>query len=694
MRDASERNADEFLAEADEILEGVAEDLLLLEASAGEGEAEPEVINSIFRGAHSLKGISGMFGFVQVTEVSHKMETLLDSLRMGRTACSRSTIDLLFEGVDLLKSLCTRIGSGLLTDDPKVAPFVERLLGACQGAETDPQDPVAALGLAEDVLRVLTEYELHRLRTTLKDPKRKLIRVRATLPLSSFDSDLEALNKALRPCGEIISTLPAPGAPADEALEFDLLLGAKSSLDDVRAACGPFRTDLLTLPPPDGAKIPPAEPGQPPAPADPDVWPEERALLESGSEAADAPARIRARGEGDLRSLTKTIRVDLPKLDALMNLVGELVLTKGRIQILSEKLRERMGFTGDALELTKAQKELERKLSELQQAVMEVRMIPLGQVFSKLHRVMRKILQGTTKEADLEIFGAETELDKLIVEDLSDPLVQIIRNAVDHGIEEPQVRISRGKPVKGTVRICARQRGNHVVIEVSDDGAGLSRERIRAKGLEKGLIQEGTILDEKELLDLVFIPGFSTREEVTEISGRGVGMDVVRRNIANLSGLIELSSVEGKGTTITIILPITLAIIQALLVDAHRQTYAIPLNSVLETLAVEPGQVKAIEGRPVLHLREQTLPLVRIDSLFGVRPGEAMPAYAVVVGIAEKRAAFAVDNLISQRDVVIKSLGRRLQSLRGIAGATDVGDQRTILVLDVAALVDQVFAAA
>jgi two-component system chemotaxis sensor kinase CheA len=318
-------------------------------------------------------------------------------------------------------------------------------------------------------------------------------------------------------------------------------------------------------------------------------------------------------------------------------------------------------------------------------------MVPLGQIFSKLHRVIRKILQGSDKEADLEIYGAETELDKLIVEDLSDPLIHVIRNAVDHGIEAPEVRVSRGKPARGIVKISARQRGNNVVLEVSDDGAGLSRERIRRKAVERGLIEEGAALDDRELFDLVFLPGFSTKDEVTEISGRGVGMDVLRKNIANLSGMIELTSTEGRGTTVAITLPITLAIIQALLVEAAGQIYAVPLNSVLETLSLEEGQMKALEGRPVLHLRGQTLPLVRIDRLFELAAPETMPPYAVVVGVAEKRAALAVDNLISQRDVVIKSLGRRLQNLKGIAGATDLGDQRTILVLDVAALVNQAF---
>ncbi|MHB8763864.1 MAG: chemotaxis protein CheA, partial [Deferrisomatales bacterium] len=408
--------------------------------------------------------------------------------------------------------------------------------------------------------------------------------------------------------------------------------------------------------------------------------------------AGAAPRAPVPEAASELRSLSKTIRVDLPKLDTLMGLVGELVMAKGRIQRVSERLRGQMGFSGEALDLAKAHKELERKLSELQQAVMDVRMVPLGQLFSKLHRVMRKILHDSPKEVDLEIHGAETELDKLIVEDLSDPLVHVIRNCVDHGIEAPEVREAQGKPRRGRVRVSGHQRGNHVVIEVADDGAGLSRERIRRRAVEKGLLSADATPADKELFELVFLPGFSTKDQVTEISGRGVGMDVLRKNIAELSGMIELASEEGAGTRIAIVLPITLAIIQALLVRLGGQTYALPLNTVLETLALDPGQVKALEGRPVLRLRDVTMPLARVDRMFGAAGAPEMPRYAVVVGVAEKRVALGVDDLVSQQDVVIKSLGARLQGIRGLAGATDLGDQKTVLVLDVAALVDEVFA--
>jgi two-component system chemotaxis sensor kinase CheA len=566
-----------------------------------------------------------------------------------------------------------------------------------EGKAPEPvKEGIESLDLSPDVIRVLTDYEIHRIEENLSNTKRNLAKVSVGLPLDTLDTDMEAIQAALKPLGELISTLPSPDASREDAIDFDLVVGFKVPLAEAAAALQPLGAKVASLLKAKGGVTADLGRQAPPAPS-------------AGTQAEAAPPAATSGGEpvragrpsggapdaapdgSDIRSLTKTIRVELPKLDKLMNLVGELVLTKGRLLALSERLRDQMGFSGEALELTKAQKELERRLGALQEAVMDVRMVPMGQVFSKLHRVMRKILHDVKKEVNLVILGAETQLDKLLVEDVSDPLIHVIRNSVDHGIEDVETRKAAGKKPEGTVVVSAQQRGNYVIIEVSDDGAGIDLERVRAKALKNGLISPDQHIDDRQLLDLLFLPGFSTRDEVTELSGRGVGMDVLRRNIANLSGMIELHTEKGRGTTVRIILPITLAIIQALLVEAAGETYAIPLNSVLETVVIEPENIRSIERRPVLRLREQTLPLVRVASLFNPREEEAPPVFAVIVGIAEKRVAFAVDNLLNQRDVVIKSLGRRLQNLRGISGATDLGDQRTVLILDVAEMIDEVF---
>jgi two-component system chemotaxis sensor kinase CheA len=519
-----------------------------------------------------------------------------------------------------------------------------------------------------------------------------------------FKVPLSEAGEKLAPYGATVEVLPRGGAaePSNELPE-------SSGVSELAEA--PEALELAEAP----ALAQMAEPSEaPPLPSEMPVSEQERMLAEALSAAGIAapeavegpkeppppqfeskpipPVPDSAKAVGELRSLTKTVRVDLPKLDQLMNMVGELVLTKGRLMALNDRLSARMGFTGEALELAKAQKELERRLALLQEAVMDVRMVPMGQLFSKLHRVIRKIIRSTDKQIDLQIIGAETQLDKLIVEDISDPLIHVIRNAVDHGVEGPDERELKGKPRDGRVSVSAQQRGNYVVIAVSDDGAGIDPERVRAKAIKKGLLAETDHPDKKQLFDLLFLPGFSTRDAVTEISGRGVGMDVLRKNIANLSGIIEMDSEVGRGTTVKIILPITLAIIQALLVESGPEVYAIPLSSVLETVVISPESIRSLEGKPVLKIREQTLPLVRLSTIFEQDEEAAdEPVYAVIVGIAEKRVAFAVDDLVSQRDVVIKTLGNHLQGLKGICGATDLGDQRTVLILDVAELIEEVF---
>ncbi|GAB4255458.1 chemotaxis protein CheA [Deferrisoma sp.] len=675
---AADASVQEFLAEAEDILERLEDDLASLEQTAEGDEPDPEVVNSIFRGAHSLKGISAMCGFSQITEVAHKTETLLDAIRMGRVGCSRPVMDLLYEGLDLLKTLCGRLAGGGEPEDPTVPGFVERLIRAAEGEAAEPQDELAELGLGEDVLAVLTEYERHRLEATLKNPKRTLVRVRVAFPFETFDTDLEALNATLKELGEIISTLPGAGDASPDRMEFQLLVGIKAEVEAARSAVALHGAELEVIGPPKAAPGP-AAPEPPPPPPQEAVAPEP----------VSAGRPDTAGGEG-LRSLSQSIRVDLAKLDALMNLVGELVVTRSHIHLVVDRLRQEQSLTGEVLELAKAQKALDRRLAELREAVMEVRMVPLGQLFSKLQRTLHKILRTIDKEVDLEIRGADTEIDKLIAEELSDPLIHVIRNAVDHGIEPPEEREAKGKPRRGRIELAAYQRGNHVVIEVADDGAGISRDRVLRKAVERGLVEPGAELTDKEVFDLLFQPGFSTKDQATEISGRGVGMDVLRKNIARLSGMIELASQEGRGTTVTVVLPITMAIIQALIVRTGDARLAVPLNSVLETVSLEEAETDRIEGRPVLRLRADTLPLARLDRALGM-PGDGTPegGYAVVVGVAEKRMAFAVDELLVQQDVVIKSLGSRLKGVPGIAGATDLGDQRPILVADVASLVKE-----
>jgi two-component system chemotaxis sensor kinase CheA len=370
--------------------------------------------------------------------------------------------------------------------------------------------------------------------------------------------------------------------------------------------------------------------------------------------------------------------------------VGELGLLRSALTRLGEQTKADHGFVGYSMELHKINKLLERKLAELQESVMDVRMVPLRHVFDKLSRVVRKLSRETGKRVKLEVEGADTELDKLIIEELVDPLMHIVRNAMDHGIEPRADRLAMGKPEEGVIRIKAAQRGNHVVIEVCDDGRGMDTAVLRETAIEKGLISSTEQLSNREIFDLILLPGFSTKKVVTEVSGRGVGMDVVKENISRLSGIVDIDSEPGKGARFSIVLPITLAIIQALIVEAGDKPYAVPLNSVLECITIHRDDIQKIEQHEVLQLRDEILSLARLDRIFHPDRGGEPPekGFVVVVGLAEHRLGLVVDRLCGRQDIVIKSIGKSLQNIRGIAGATELGDQRTILVVDIGALIE------
>lgn len=394
-----------------------------------------------------------------------------------------------------------------------------------------------------------------------------------------------------------------------------------------------------------------------------------------------------------IKSVSNTVRVDIYKLDSLMNVVGEMHLIKNVIGRIAKELRAMQGFAGVSADLQKAQRSLERKLNELQEGILDVRMVPIGQIFTRLAQVVRKYAREAGKEIDLQLQGEETELDKLMIEDLADPLMHLIRNAIDHGIEAPDVRRRLGKPEQGSVTLTAFPRGKQVVITIEDDGAGIDPARLLTTAVSKGVLPPDHGLDperdRKEILDLMFLPGFTTRAAVTEMSGRGVGMDVVKRNVSKLSGMIDIHTELGEGSSFALTLPITLAIIKALIIESGGQTFAIPLSAVLEILQSTDGQVETIEGREVLAVREDTIPLLRLGRAFSLSADRESDAfYVVLVGIAERRLGIVIDRIRDQQEIVIKSLGKRFSETPGIAGATELGDRRgVVLVLDVESLI-------
>jgi two-component system chemotaxis sensor kinase CheA len=681
----------EFVSEAEEILERMRGDLAdLADARGPEREVDPDLVNRLFRAAHSLKGLAGMFGLDALGELAHHLEDVLDGMRLGRVSPESPAALLLDDAVALLATLTESLHDAAPGEEAvrAVRELVSRIERATRApAEGAAADPLSSLQIDPALLRALTEYEEHRLRENLRRG-RAIVLVEASFEILAFEEGLAELTKAVRKVGEVLSTLPAPGDAPESQIRFSLLAateldpaGLVSRLDlphaTVRCLSGGARAETLSLPAEPAA---PSVPGEPPA----------RALAaapEDAAEASDGPA---ASGELEsLKSISDTVRVDIRKLDELMNLVGELVIQRGAIGAIAARLSAEPATARLGAELAKAHKDLDRKLQELQAGVLEVRMVPLRQVFEKLSRVVRRLRRDLGKEVRLDIRGADTELDKLIVEELVDPLVHLVRNAFDHAIESSEERAAAGKPHEGAIRIEASQRGNHVVIEVADDGRGIDAAAVRARAEACGLVAPGETLSHKETLDLVFFPGLSTRETVTETSGRGVGMDVVRANLTALGGLVDVDSTRGRGTTVTLTLPITLAIIQALIVGVGEQRFAIPLGSVLETMIVEPSAVQRSEGREMLNLRGQPLVLRRLAREFGLpESGETGKAYVVVLGFGDARIGLLVDRLEGQQDAVIKPIQGPIQNVRGVTGATELGDQRAVLVLDVSCLVD------
>ena len=652
----------DFLAEAEEILDQLSLDLVSLSDCADGGECSPDLVNSVFRAAHSLKGLAGMFGFSEIADLGHHLENLLDALRLGRVELDQGVVSALFEATELLGILVRDAvePSGATVDLSGVKVRINECLA--RGPKKSKASPLARLNLPERVLSSMTEYEEHRLLENVTKGRR-IYSIRVSLLLATFDSELMELTEQLKLAGEVISTLPSASGGLESGIDFEILFGSEMGSAELNALVEREHLSVTRL----------GEEAVPAAPQEDEFHP---ALALEGSVTA--------------KSMSRTVRVDIGKLDQLMNIVGELVLSHSMISEVAARMR-RDGYLAPAQELGKAAKGLEKKLSELQKGVMEIRMIPVGQLFEKMSRIIRKISREQGKKVELKLYGADTELDKLIIEDISDPVMHIVRNAIDHGIESPERRVALGKDEKGTITLSSFQKGNHVVIQVDDDGSGIDVARVKQKARELGVIGTSEEVGDREALEFIFLPGFSTTQTVSEISGRGVGMDVVRTNIAALSGMIDLENHPGAGTRVTITLPITLAIIKALIISTAGRTYALPITSVLESILVEKGEIRTVERKEVIQLRETTLPLLRLSEFFQLSGATEPPDsfYVVVVGLAEKRLGLVVDDLIGQQDIVIKSIGETFDGFRGISGAADLGDQRTILVLDVGSIIGE-----
>ncbi len=704
MADRTQKALSDFVSEAQETIDALGKDLMRLEGRGG--EPDPDVLNAVFRGAHSLKGLSSMFGVERMARLAHALEDLLDDVRMGRRPLDRPAMDLLLEAPEVFSRIIAEESAGTppATLD-EAARLTARLRAGDLFEKPSAEDPLDAVALGPEVRQVLTEYEEHRLRANVVKGQ-GLFRVRVAFALAAFDKDLADLNARLKAVGEVISTLPSADARDPATIAFELLFASAEPHQAVVLEAGPAAVvePVARLRPVPGAPGPAAAKGrvsQIPAPTSspapvsysPDPAAPEPHAAERAISLSPAPEPALEPESTSLRSASQAVRVDIHKLDRLMNVVGELVLVKSSLQAIAERLKAEGGDPVLAAELHRANRMLERKLDELQSGILEVRMVPLEQVFDKLARMVRKTGREAGKEIEFDVSGGDVELDKLIVEDLSDPLMHLIRNAIDHAIEPPDVRARLGKPRAGLVTLSAGQLGNHVRIVVADDGAGIDEDRVREVAVARGLASAEAVagMSRREVMNLIFLPGFSTARQVTSLSGRGVGMDVVKNNIGNLSGIIDLQTERGRGTRFEITLPVTLAIIRALVVSVAGRIYAVPLNSVLEILEVRASEIRTLSRREVISLRGATLPITRLSRHFALTGDRAAePFFVVVVGLAQERLGIAVDDLVGQQDIVVKPLGRVLQGVRGISGATDLGNRRTVLVLDVGAIIEDV----
>ncbi|MGK2855619.1 MAG: chemotaxis protein CheA [Thermoanaerobaculia bacterium] len=655
-----DRVKEEFTSEAEELLDALSNDLVEFETQGR--NVRPELVNKIFREVHSLKGLAGMLGFVQISELSHNLEDMLDKLRMGKVEISRDLLDLLYDSVDSLNRLVIAIHDPqmeALVDLPKLASRIHALVSS--KAPEQKGDPLADLDIDEQTKKSLTEYEEHRLVENVKNG-RAIYSVSVTFDFADFDEKLRAITGRLTDTGEVISTLPAIDASGGNGISFRLLYGSDAGEAAVSAMAG---SDAAVKPLRKGVSRPAAI--------------EDVVMAEPGVEE-----------DFTLRSMSRTVRVDIGKLDHVMNIVGELIIEKNHLDGVTRSLQNQRMVSH---ELVKISRNFDRKLNELQKSVIETRMVPIGQIYSKLGRTVRKVARELKKEIDLVLRGEDTELDKMMVEQLTDPLMHIIRNAIDHGVEAPEERIAAGKPATARVVLNAYQKGNSVVIDVIDDGRGIDPEKVRQVALKRGLIGPKESIDLTRAIELLFTPGFSTAAEVSEISGRGVGLDVVRKNLQELKGSIDIVSEIGKGSTFRIMLPITLAIIQALVVRAGDENFAIPLTSVEESLRIRAREISTVERREVFTLRNFALPLLRLSDAFQVRDGRDTSSpdtkwFVVVTRAGERMVGILVDALVRQQEIVIKSIGDRLKSIPGIAGATEIGENEIILVVDVGSLID------
>lgn len=680
---------DMFLDESHEHLQSLNDGLLSLE----DNMEDTSVVNEIFRNAHTLKGMSATMGFNKIAELTHEMEDVLDLIRKEQLKLNEDIIDTLFKCVDSLGQMIDSVGNGEAEDVVDVSDLVKKLSSISKpdqaAAQAAAPAAAAAAAPAENKISIeLTDVDKDVIKQA-RETGMQAIHVRVTLAETCLLKSARSymVMNALDELGDVIKSVPSAEDLEQEKFDhsFDVIIITAAEEKAVQDAVNSIseiskvETNVIDLAAEEKAAAAtaaaPAPKAAAPAPT------AKKAAPAPAKKAAPAPAKKATAAPAKKVHHSQSVRVDIEKLDTLMNLMGELVINKVRL--------EQIGQTHRLADLTETLEQMDRVTTDLQNIVMKVRMVPVSSVFNRFPRMVRDIAKELNKEINLTIEGEETELDRTVIDEIGDPIMHLLRNSCDHGVEEPDVRESKGKPRAGEVGLIARHEGNNVVIMVTDDGAGIDAAKIRAKAVEKGMIsqEEADKMDDADAVRLVFLPGFSTADHISDISGRGVGMDVVRSKIEALSGHVDVETKIDEGSVFKIKLPLTLAIIQAMLVKVQEEMYAIPLGSIDSTINIQESEIKTVQNKEVIVLRGEIIPIIRMEKMLQVpHVKDSDETFVVVVHTGDAKAGIVVDNLIGQQEIVIKTLGSLFTGLKMFSGATVLGDGRVALILDVATM--------
>lgn len=680
---------DMFIEESKEHLQACSDLLLELEKNPN----DISIVNEIFRSAHTLKGMAATMGFEDLADLTHKMENVLDAIRNEKIKVDSNLLDIVFESVDHLEAMITDIANG---GDGKrdVSEIVEKLKAIEAGkpipSSTPVQQEVAADVAVEEELStgrylIYDEYDI----TVLQQSKEQGFNAYEITVSLRPDCLLKAARvymvfQVLEKCGEVIKSFPTVENLEEEQFDqnFQVAFISKDSAEEIQKKVSKVseieNVDVVPLTDEMVRKSSREE-----------IVKKERQQQEL-EKVTQAPAQEKkeepAKKETNASkhsAHSKTIRVSIERLDILMNLFEELVIDRGRLQSIATDVKHG--------ELTETVERMSRTMGDLQNIVLTMRMIPIETVFNRFPKMVRSLSRELNKKINLDIIGAETELDRTVIDEIGDPLVHLIRNSVDHGIESPDVRKAKGKPEEGTVTLRAYHSGNYVFIEIEDDGAGINKEKVLKKAIERGIVTKESALSltDKQINELIFESGFSTAEKITDVSGRGVGLDVVKTTIQSLGGSISIESQQDVGSKFSIQLPLTLSIISVMLVEIEKEIYAIPLSSIIETSIIKKSEILNAHNQKVIDFRGKVVPLIFLDEVFEVPRSEAYDdeyQSVVIVRKGDKLAGLVVDSFIGQQEIVLKSLGNYLKNIFAISGATILGNGQVALIIDINAL--------